>query len=288
MAGACGLCIVETSAFAEEPSALPEQPLEAPASPTDTAAEPPSAEAAAPSTTLNVDIEAASAYVWRGLNLFGEKQTTQTMALFPSVTAVFGPVSVGYWGAYQLTGDNKTFVVDNGVGAESDFIVAYNGTMAEAFAYSARLTAYVYPFADEAVAGVAAPVYLEPGVALTYASAADLGLYVCYYRGLQDATKDYSFVYFNPTIGKTLPISGSSTLAMSLSAGYKIHTGDYLGSSEENDQFDVAANLGATIPLADAYITPQVHAAYLTKKDTDFGDEFIAWAGTHLGYNMGL
>jgi hypothetical protein len=293
MAGACGLCLLgttafATTAFAEEPAAVPEPPPAAPASPTDTATEPPPAEAAAPSTTINIDIETASAYIWRGLNLFGKTYTTQTMALFPSVTAMLGPVTVGYWGAYQLTGDNKTAVVDGGVGAEQDFVVAYNGSAAESLAYSARLTYYVYPFADEEVAGVSTPMYLEPGVSLTYSTVADLGLFVCYYAGLQDATKDYSFVYFNPTVGKTLPIAGDTTLALSLGAGYKIHTGDYPPLGEENDQFDLAAHVGATIPLSDVYITPQVHAAYLTKKDTDFGDEFIAWAGVHLGYNIGL
>jgi hypothetical protein len=289
IAAACTLCLSTTLAFAQDAPKEAEPVTEPAAPPADTGAETAKEEAPAPSAaTVNIDVETASAYVWRGLNLFGETYTTQNWSLFPSVTAVFGPVTVGYWGAFQLTGDNKSAVVDGGVGAEQDLILAYNGSIADNLTYSARLTYWIYPFADEAVAGTSTPMYLEPGVGVTYSTAADLGLYVGYYRGLQDATKDYSFIYINPTVAKTLPLSDTIALALGLSAGYKIHTGDYLGSTDENDQFDLLANVGATLPFSDMYITPQVHAAYLSRNDFDFGDEFIAWAGVHVGYNIGL
>lgn len=283
IAAAVGACFAPSLAFAEEPAAP------AGSETADTGTDGAAPEAPAPSsTTINVDVETASAYVWRGLNLFGEEHSTQNWSLFPSVTALLGPVTVGYWGAFQLTGDNKSAIVDGGVGAEQDLILAYGGSISDELAYSARLTYYVYPFADEAVAGTSVPMYLEPGASLTYVTAADLGLYVGYYRGLQDATKDYSFVYINPSIGKNLPMTETATLGLSLAAGYKIHTGDYLGSSEENDQLDLQANVGASLPFSDVYVTPQVHAAFVTHNDADFGDEFIAWAGVHVGYNVGL
>jgi hypothetical protein len=289
ISAACTLCLATTMAFAQEPTPAPETAPAPVTPPKDTGAEAAAPEAPAPSAaTVNIDVESASAYVWRGLNLFGETYTTQNWSLFPSLTATIGPVTVGYWGAFQLTGANKEAIVDGGVGAEQDLIVAYNGSIVENLNYSARLTYYIYPFADEAVAGTSVPMYLEPGVSLTYVTAADLGLYVAYYRGLQDATKDYSFVYINPSIGKSVPLSETITLGLNLSGGYKIHTGDYLGSTDENDQFDLGAHVGATIPFADVYVTPQVHAAYLTRNDFDFGDEFIAWAGVHIGYNIGL
>lgn len=45
---------------------------------------------------LNVDVELASAYVWRGINMFGTKQNTQTASVFPSLTATFGQFISGY------------------------------------------------------------------------------------------------------------------------------------------------------------------------------------------------
>jgi len=247
------------------------------------------AAAAAPSALINVDVEGASAYLWRGVNLFGENQSTQAFSVFPGLTATFGGLSLGYWGAFQMTGDNKSALVDSGVGAETDLIAKYSGTLAENLTYSAMLTYWIYAAADEAAAGTKTPMYLEPGAGITYSTAADLGLYVGYYRGLQDATKPFSFVYINPTVGKTLPISGDISLALGLSAGYKAYTNLADGAPKDR-ALDVTANVGATFPFSDLYITPGVHAAFVTRDVADGAndDAFIAWAGVHVGYNLGI
>jgi hypothetical protein len=256
------------------------------------AAEAAPASSEAPSTVINLDVEAASAYVWRGMNLFGVDQNTQAFSVFPSLTATFGGLSIGYWGAFQLSGDNKSTLVDTGVGAEQDFILKYSGSLAEGLAYSAMLTYWIYPMADEVAAGTSTPMYIEPGASLTYSTGADLGLYVGYYRGLQeDATTPYSFIYINPSVGKTLPLSGDISLALGLSAGYKVFTND--PATDQDKAFDLTLNVGATIPFSDMYITPQLHAAYVTRDDgvvpdAEFSDSFIAWAGIHVGYNIGL
>jgi len=272
---------------APEPVAATAAPA---ATPEDTgAADTAAASSEAPSTIINVDVEAASAYVWRGMNLFGDTQDAQAFSVFPSLTATFGSLSIGYWGAFQMTGDNKTALVDGGVGAEQDFILKYTGSFAEGLGYTAMLTYWIYPFADEAVAGTATPMYIEPLVGVTFASAVDLGLNLSYYRGLQeDATVPYSFVYINPSIGKTLPLSGDISLALGLSGGYKIFTDD--ATDDPDKEFDLTLNAGVTLPFSDLYITPQVHAAFVSRADNaPSGDEqFIAWAGVHVGYNIGL
>ena len=85
------------------PAALPSGPVPAPEpSPTD----PPTGGSG--DGLLNLDLEAASAYVWRGINVFGEDQNSQAFSVFPSITATFGALSLGYWGAFQLSGDNKS------------------------------------------------------------------------------------------------------------------------------------------------------------------------------------
>jgi hypothetical protein len=235
-------------------------------------------------------VEGASAYVWRGINMFGVDQNTQTFSVFPSITATSGALSLGYWGAFQLSGDNKSALVDSGVGGQNNFILKYSGWLDDHLAYSAMLTYWLYPFADEEVAGVATPMYLEPGVGISYLAGADLGLYVGYYRGLQTVTEPASFLYINPSIGKTVPLSEDLGVALGLSAGYKVFTND---PETEDRAFDLALNVSMAIPFDDTYITPQLHAAYVTRDDdavpdAEFSDSFIAWAGVHVGYNIGL
>lgn len=277
-------------AVAEAAPPPPTAAVAAPAVPEDTGAG--STEVAsgeAPSAIINVDVEGASAYVWRGVNLFGENQNSQAFSVFPSLTATFGGLSIGYWGAFQMTGDNKGDLVDLGVGAEQDFILKYSGSFAEGLGYTAMLTYWIYPFADEEAAGTSTPMYIEPLVGLTYATALDLGLNVSYYRGLQDATEVGSFVYINPSVGKTLPLSGDISLGLGLSAGYKAYT-DLPDGADPDRAFDVTLNAGVTLPFSDMYITPQLHAAFVTRNDAAAPNDeaFIAWAGVHVGYNIGL
>jgi hypothetical protein len=263
------------------------------ATPADTgAAAPAPAATAAPTKSVNVDVEMASAYLWRGFNLFGAQHDSQDFSVFPSITGTFGGFTIGYWGAFQLTGSNKSDVVDKGVGAETDIILGYGGAITDKLSYSAHLTYWVYPAADEVKAGTKTPMYLEPALAAVYSTAADLGLSVSYYRGLQDATKVNSFVYINPSVGKTLPLTSDIGLALGLVGGYKAFTNMPAGTTADG-KFDLTFNGGVTIPFSDMYVTPGIHAAFLTRDlpngaSAGFKDEFIAWAGVHVGYNVGL
>ena len=79
-------------------------------------------------------------------------------------------------------------------------------------------------------------------------------------------------------------------LAVGLSGGYKVFTND---PPSEDRALDLALNLSLAIPFDDTYITPQLHAAYVTRDedvvpDATFSDSFIAWVGVHVGYNAGL
>jgi hypothetical protein len=277
------------------PAALPSGPVPAPepaptATPTDTGTTSARRRGERPNKLLNIDVEAASAYVWRGINIFGVDQSSQAFSVFPSLTATFGGLSLGYFGAFQLSGDNKSVLVDRGVGGENDLILKYGGSLDNGLAYSASLTYWLYPFADEDVAGTSTPMYIEPGAGISYLAGADLGLYVGYYRGLQDVTEAASFVYINPSVGKTIPINADIGLALGLSAGYKIYTND---PPVEDRVFDVALHVSAAIPFDNMYITPQLHAAYVTRDDdavpnAEFSDSFVAWAGVHVGYDVNL
>jgi len=235
-------------------------------------------------------VEGASAYVWRGINVFGVDQNTQAFSVFPSLTATIGNLTLGYWGAFQLSGDNKSALVDSGKGGENDLVLKYSGSLDNGVALSAMLTYWIYPFADEDVAGTATPMYIEPGAGISYLAGADLGLYVGYYRGLQAVTEPASFLYINPSIGKTIPLGDDLGLALGLSAGYKVFTND---PPTEDRAFDLGLHVSLAIPFSNMYITPQLHAAYATRDDevvpdAEFSDSFVAWAGVHVGYDVGL
>jgi hypothetical protein len=305
-----GLCLVPSLAAAadddpgraipgEPPAgtsaALPSGPVPAPepaptSAPTDRGTSAWRTRRRVPDKMLNIDVEGASTYVWRGINKFGDKQNAQAFSVFPSVTATLGSLSLGYWGAFQLSGDNKSDLVDSGVGAENDLVLKYTRALDDDLAFSAMLTYFLYPFADEDVAGTSTPMYIEPGAGISYLAGADLGLYVGYYRGLQDVTAPNSFLYINPSIGKTFPVGGDIRLALGASAGYKVFTND---PPAKDRAFDLALNVSVGIPFNDMYITPQVHAAYVTRDDAvipdaTFSDSFVAWVGVHVGYDVAL
>ena len=80
-------------------------------------------------------------------------------------------------------------------------------------------------------------------------------------------------------------------MALGLSGGYKVFTND--PATDQDKALDLTFNAGVTLPFSDLYITPGVHAAFVTRDDSvvpDAGgaDEFIAWAGLHVGYNIGI
>jgi hypothetical protein len=297
LAGAAGAAVpaIPGEPPAGTPAALPSGPVPAPepaptAPPTDRGVQGSRYSRGAPGKLLNIDVEGASAYVWRGINMFGVNQNTQVFSVFPSLTLTSGALSLGYWGAYQLSGDNRSALVDSGVGGQNNFVLKYSGSGDGGLAYSAMLTYWIYPFADEEVAGTATPMYIEPGAGISYLAGADLGLYIGYYRGLQTVTEPASFLYINPSIGKTFPLSSDIALALGLSGGYKVFTND---PPSEDRALDLALNVSVAIPFEDTYITPQVHAAYATRDDAvvpdaQFSDSFIAWVGVHVGHDIGL
>lgn len=228
---------------------------------------------------INVEVEIASAYVFRGLNLFGDTQIDQRASVFPSVTVSAGPVSGGYWGAYQLSGDNARRKLDEGFSAENDLWVGYEGSMGD-LGYSALLTYYLFPFADEATAGAATPMYLEPDLGVSYSTAVDAGVNVSYFRGLQDATQNLSYLYIRPSATRDIQLTSSLELNVGGTFGYKIWTND---PEAEDNTYDVQLDLKVTIPFGGAYVTPAVHLAWTNLAALGFGDELVVWAGVQMG-----
>jgi hypothetical protein len=228
---------------------------------------------------LEVEVEVASAYVFRGFNVFGSEPRAQRASVFPSATVTAGSISGGFWGAYQLSGDNALQKVDEGFGAETDLWLSYEGSAGD-LGYSALLLYYVFPFADEATAGAAVPMYLEPGVGVSYSTAVDVGLDISYFRGLQAATASLSYLYIHPSASKEIDLPGGRTLSLGGAFGYKLWTND---PDAEDNTYDVQLDVKMTIPFGNAYVAPAAHVAWTNVAALGLGDEIIVWAGVHLG-----
>jgi len=154
--------------------------------------------------SLTMAIDTETAYVFRGLNIFqGAGQHDPNAILAPELTWSFGDSGLwlDYWGAYQISGDNISQLVDEGLGMEQDFTLGYDRDLNEnGLALSARLICYLYPFADPDVAGVTMPSYLEPGITLSLSRSADFGFGISYMTNTQSELAGTAYLYLNPTI----------------------------------------------------------------------------------------
>lgn len=251
------------------------------------------ANAESESLGLNLDLGASSAYNWRGINAFGDEQDDQNAFLAPGITWTAAPgLTLGYWGAYQVVGDNASAKLDGGVGAENDLFVAYGTPIAEGTTMTFGLTAYVFPLADEAAAGVANPTYFEPSAAVAWAGPVDVGLKASYFAGVQDELEAYRYLYLLPTVGKSLAISERVGLGMSLGVGYKALAGDYEAASNGN-LVDVALSVTAPIAVTERfYVKPGINAAW-TDLDRDaeggeagFSEEAFVFGSLNVGLNL--
>lgn len=231
------------------------------------------------SVSLNLDLEASSAYVWRGGTVFGANQGDQDLAVFPSISATFSGVTVGYWGAYQVTGENTEENVDNALGAEQDLFVGWDGAIGDDVSYSVYATYYFYPFADTDELSH----FIEPALGFGYSTAVDLGLGVSYFRGIDDASDEaLSHVYINPGIGREISLTDDLALALDAGFGYKVWTNDI---EQGNGDIDVGLNASVAIPLGNMYIVPAVHGAW---SNFDEGTQVNVWGGVNFGYDVAL
>ncbi len=130
---------------------------------------PPVAEVAAAGdpTTLGftADVGVVTIYSFRGLNLLREtSQRDAHAAVQPSLAWKHegSGLSLAWWSSWQVIGANRGALVDAGMGDEQDLTLARSFELAEDLALTTALTAYVYPFADEAAAGANVPLYVEP------------------------------------------------------------------------------------------------------------------------------
>ena len=253
-------------------------------------------ESSGDSLGLNIDVGVSSAYVWRGLNLLQkEKQMDQHMFVAPSVTWSLGEgFSAGYWGAFQIIGDNRTEKIDSAVGAEQDLFISYEHTLLENLVLSASLVYYFYPFADKNIVEKGIPSYLEPIVGLTFSTVVDISLNVSYFHGIQEELKGTRHVYINPSVGKSLKISSKVGLDTSLGFGFK----QFIDNESEDNIYDLLVNVSVPISVLGSWtLTPAVNFSWTNLEDIaagtgigaierGFGDEYVIWGSVNISTDI--
>ena len=220
---------------------------------------------------VNVDVGVSSIYNFRGLNSFQESSQQDQNAMFaPSVTwSIFDTgLYLGYWGAYQLTGGNKTEMVQAALGHEQDLYIGYDlGLADDLVTLSFAFTYFFYPFADEDVAGTANPSIIEPLVGISLATVLDLGLKVSYFHGLQDELKTLRYAYFNFSVGKGFEFNNIFGMNLGASFGIKAYVEDV-----DYNRFDLAFDWSIPIKLTEQlYLEPGVHLAWTDLKEVSSG-----------------
>lgn len=287
---------------AAEPAPAPEpepeaEPVAEPAAEPEAASEEAEAEEEASSAGINVDVGISTIYNFRGYNSFQENsQQDQNAAFFPSLTwSVFDTgLYMGYWGAYQLTGDNKSEMVAGALGHEQDLYIGYDLGMADdLLTLSFAFTYFFYPFADEDLNGTGNPSIIEPLVGLGISTVLDLGFTVSYFHGIQDDIDFLRHVYFNLSAGKGFEFNDTFGMNLGMSFGAKVWI-------EENDsnRFDLLFDWSVPISLTEQlYLEPGIHLGWtdlesitevaddgtVSTRDAHGGDEFMVYGSVNIG-----
>jgi len=243
---------------------------------------------------LEMSVEVASAYVFRGYNVFqANSQREQKWVQRPLVvwTAPGSALSLGYAGAYQLTGDNLVSNVAVGLGAEQDLFASYELGKGAPFGVTNEVVAVAYPAADKRDAGTATPFFISASVEPRYRQR--LFFYVGYLRGFRHGPLDRDQVYVNPRIEKQFAIGERFELALQAGAGVKI-LGLPLARVRDN-MFDALATATLYCALTDVlYVGAKLGWAWTnltSSRDAEtgqvfhprFGDEYVPFAGLVAG-----
>ena len=221
---------------------------------------------------INFDVGFATAYVFRGLNVFmDDDQRDQNMLIAPGISwSIFDTgLGVGYWGAYQLNGDDVSGHIDRGIGAEQDLFVTYELKLPHDLGLNFWVVYYFFPAADPDLAEVTNPSYLEPGMRFGIYSILDLYINFAYFAGLQEEIRDASYFYINPMVGKNFEFGEVVGLEISLGYGYKVWKDD----SIVNNTHDVTFRAALPISLpSDFYVTPAINVARTNFEVSHAGD----------------
>jgi hypothetical protein len=226
---------------------------------------------------VQLGVDAATAYIFNGSNYFmvhGPQDQHGLVAPYVTWNPGLTAVTLGYRGAYQVSGDKIAELIDLGWGAEQDLWLGYQLTLPRAVTLDVVFFTFFYPFADPDKAGATVPFYLMPYATLTWSGPVVLGLDVVYVYGIQEATKSYRYLYFKPSIAKRLALSPRAALELQLAAGYKI----FHDFERTDGRVDLAAMVGLSFRISPGTtLTPSFNVSWLNKDAFSLEEEIVPW-----------
>ena len=234
--------------------------------------------------SVGFGVEAASAYVFRGYNMFSTRgQAAQAAMIAPSVGIDFGDsgFSVGYWGAYQATSEGAAANVASGTGHEQDLILGYSRDVGDSASFTGGLVYYFYPFAEAASAGADNPSYLEPSASFGWSGPVDMGMTVTYMHAVQEALASSRYMHVRPSVTRGIDIGGAVASSLGASFGYKRYV---TGPAVQNNSFDLQFDWSFDVAVGDQLtLSPALHAAWTNMSGVGAGDEYVIWFGLNSG-----
>lgn len=237
---------------------------------------------------LTLEMGYATSYIFRGLNVFGDRQLDPYTMFGPSITYVVPgtSLSLGYWGGFQVNGKNLGNKLASAAGGEQDLWLNYDLSLPRSFTLCLGATAYLYPMAKASAVGVAYPVYLEPRVGASWTGPVTVSLNVMYFLGLQDtaAVRGISYLYVNPKVSKVFQFRPVVALDLSLSYGFKYFID---GNDGRDNIHDVMLRAGVPIrPAGKLYLTPGFGAAWTSFRNRSFTEGFALYGFLNVGVEL--
>jgi len=234
--------------------------------------------------SLSAGIGVNSHYAWRGLNyLQATSQKDQHAYVSPWLSAAIGDSgwSVGYWGAYQATGDNIASTTAGASSHENDLWVDWSTDVAGG-AVSANVygLAYLYPFADADVAGADVPTWVEPGAGLTWNGPVSIGASAAWYQAVQEPLRGGEYLYLNTSISGEQAVHDAIAVGLGASAGYKA------GQGYIDNTLDLQLDWTLSIALDQLTLSPGTHVTWTNFEDAAPGEAYFVWWGAETEFAL--
>lgn len=199
-----------------------------------------------PSAELDVSVEYASSYVFRGLNLFrNEDQGEHKGVLIPRVswTAEGGSLSLGYLSAYQLNGDNIQENVRAGVGRAQILYADYGIRVSPHWLVTPEVSVIAYPWAKPA------EWFSEASTEARTHFVFDVAMNVGYLFAVQRHPSPSNQLYLSLRASKSVPLLKDLSFDFGLGAGVKFLRPE---DASKDNQVDVLLSEGFSYSLGDA------------------------------------
>jgi hypothetical protein len=245
-----------------------------------------------PEREFQFGLDYASAYVFRGENVFKEHdQSEQKMVAQPRFTWMPPDthLSMGYAAAYQLNGDNIRTNLDEGVGAEQDLFIDYDFKPVKHWTISTEVAMLAFP------AAVSFPLLFEGSAETRWVGPVEVGLYTGYLFAARPGPLSQDHFYLSPHIERSFELHEKVELTTRFSAGWKFFKMKPL--PVQTNSFDLlltetlsyyasdAITIAARVGLAWTNLEPEEDEDGVIEHFT-FGDGLVAFVGVSFDLEL--